>query len=459
MNRRNFLKLLEMSVASCVIPLSIFSDMNKKPNIVFIMADDLGYGDLGCYGQKKIQTPNIDLLAREGIKFKQAYAGSPVCAPSRCSLMTGFHNGHNRIRDNIPHGIFLQPDDFTVAELLKQAGYITGAIGKWSLGNPGSWGVANWQGFDEFFGHLNQDQAHFYYPDYLWENNQIKLLTGNRAEQKEEYSHDLFSEKGLSFIEKHQQYPFFLYLAYTIPHFSDYPNNVPEHFLVPDDAPYSSKDWPQIEKNYAAMITRLDKDVGRIMEKVKSLGLEENTLIIFTSDNGPYEGESIHNVEFFNSNGPLRGQKREVYEGGIRVPFIARWKEVVPENRESDQIIAFWDVLPTLAELIGIEPPKQIDGISFLPTLMGRKQIRQHPCLYWDYGHVRDQYKQAIRYENWKGVRNGIGSPLELYDLEVDIGEKNNLAQKYPQRVEFLEELLNHAYVESKNYPIQTKVK
>ncbi len=294
-----------------------------KPNIVFIMADDLGYGDLGCYGQKKIRTPNIDRLAEEGMRFTHAYAGSSVCAPSRCSLLTGFHNGHNRVRDNIPHGIFLQPDDFTLAELLKQAGYRTGGIGKYSLGNPGSWGIPNYQGFDYYYGHLNQDQAHFYYPDYLWEDDQVVLLTGNRAGRKGEFTQDLFTEKALKFIELNSQKPFFLYLAYTTPHYSDYPPDTPDIFPVPSDEPYSDRDWPQVAKNYAAMITRMDEDIGEITDLISRLGIEENTLIIFTSDNGPWQGIPTP-IEFFDSNGPLRGGKREMYEGGVRVPFIVK---------------------------------------------------------------------------------------------------------------------------------------
>jgi len=296
--------------------------------------------------------------------------------------MTGMHNGHNRIRDNLPHEIWLRPDDFTVAEMLKQAGYRTSGIGKWSLGNPGSWGIPNYQGFDYYYGHLNQDQAHFYYPDYLWENDKVVLLQevvmvndvgkmrGNRGGQKAMYTHDLFTRKALDFIGRHREHPFFLYLAYTIPHFSDYPKNSPDHFIIPSDEPYTDRDWPQISKNYAAMITLMDRDVGRIVQKIRELGIDENTIIFFTSDNGPYAG-SVHDVEFFDSNGPLRGVKRDVYEGGIRVPFIVRWPGKIQAGAVNDQILAFWDILPTLAELTGLPVPKGIDGISMLPALMG----------------------------------------------------------------------------------------
>jgi arylsulfatase A-like enzyme len=427
---------------------------NAKPNIVFILADDLGYGDLGCYRQKTILTPMLDKLAEEGTRFTQAYAGSTVCAPSRCCLMSGLHNGHGRVRDNIPHGIFLQPDDVTVAEILKQAGYRTGAIGKWSLGNPGSWGVANYQGFDYFYGHLNQDQAHFYYPDYLWENDQVVLLRGNRGGNRGDYTHDLFTDKALRFIEDNQQRPFFLYVAYTIPHWSDYDKDSPDSQIVPTDAPYSDRDWPQVEKNYAAMVTRLDRDVGRIMGLLKALGIDQNTILFFTSDNGP-SAERLHKVEFFDSNGPLRGVKRDLYEGGIRVPMLVRWPGQVPAGRVSDQIWAFWDVMPTLAELAGLPPPEGIDGISMLPTLLGREQTQQqHDYLYWDYGHVRDEYKQAVRFGDWKAVRNGRNAPLELYDLADDIAETRNVAQQHPDIVSRVEQIIKEAYIESPQYPI-----
>jgi arylsulfatase A-like enzyme len=441
------LALLKASAVQAALP------GNAKPNIVFILADDLGYGDLGCYGQKEIRTPMLDRLAEEGTRFTQAYAGSTVCAPSRCCLMTGLHNGHGRVRDNIPHGIFLQPDDVTIAELLKQAGYRTGAIGKWSLGNPGSWGVANYQGFDYFYGHLNQDQAHFYYPDYLWENDQVVLLRGNRGGNRGDYTHDLFTDKALRFIEDNKQRRFFLYLAYTIPHWSDYDKNSPDSQIVPTDAPHTDRDWPQVEKNYAAMVTRLDRDVARIMNLLKTLGIDQNTIVFFTSDNGP-SAERVHKVEFFDSNGPLRGVKRDLYEGGIRVPMLVRWPGQVPPGRVSDRIWAFWDVMPTLAELAGVPSPRGIDGISMVPTLLGRDQTQQHDYLYWDYGHVRDEYKQAVRFGDWKAVRNGRDAPLELYDLASDIAETRNVAQQHPDVVSRIEQIINEAYIESPQYPI-----
>ncbi len=426
-----------------------------RPNIIFIMADDLGYGDLGCYGQKQIFTPHLDQMAREGTRFTQAYAGSTVCAPSRCCLMTGLHNGHARIRDNIPHGTFLRDEDVTLGEVAKSAGYRTGAIGKWSLGVHGSEGKPNDQGFDDWFGHLDQDQAHFYYPHYLWDNDRIKLLKGNRAERRGEYTHDLFTQRALQFIEQSDETPFFLYLAYTIPHWSDYPSESPESQIVPSDEPYTSKDWPQVEKNYAAMVTRMDRDVGQILALLKKRGLDENTIVFFTSDNGPCAHQrKAHRPKFFNSRGPLQGHKRNLYEAGIRVPMIVRWPGEVPAGRTSDQVWAFWDVMPTLAELAGAAPPKTTDGISMAPAILGREQTQQHDYLYWDYGHSRGNFMQAVRMGDWKGIRNGIGAEIELYDLATDSAERNNIAAEHPQVVAKIERAMRESFVETPAYPI-----
>ena len=436
-----------------------------RPNIIFIMADDLGYGDLGCYGQEKILTPHIDQLSAEGMRFTQAYSGSTVCAPARSSLLTGFHNGNNRIRDNLPHGIYLRPDDFTIAEMFKKAGYKTGGVGKWGVGIPGTWGLPNMQGFDYFYGHYNQDQAHFYYPDYLWENDRLVLLqelviidevgkiVGNRGGENRFYTHDLFTQKAMDFIDRNADNPFFLYLSYTIPHFSDYPKDTPEHFIVPSDEPYTDRDWQQIEKNYAAMITRMDRDVGRIMEQLRGLGLESNTLVIFTSDNGSYQGVPTP-IEFFNSNGPFRGGKRDNYEGGIRIPFIARWKNVIPEGVENDKVIAFWDMMPTFADIVNYPGIIKTDGLSFWPDLRGGKG-EEHDYLYWDYGHVRETFMQALRYGKYKlhSISRGDEIRYELYDLEVDPGESDNLVNKRPEIVEKMKHLMNQAYTFSDDYP------
>lgn len=447
--------------------LSFASDFEKteRPNIIFIMADDLGYGDLGSYGQKKILTPNIDRLAEEGMRFTQAYAGSSVCAPSRSSLLTGFHNGHNRIRDNLPHGVYLRPDDFTISELLKQAGYQTGGVGKWGVGIPGSWGLPNQQGFDYWYGHYNQDQAHFYYPDYLWENdklvllqemvieNEVGQLIGNRGGENRFYTHDLFTEKALDFIKRNRDNPFFLFASYTVPHFSTYPKDSPKHYIIPSDEPYSNKNWSQMAKNYAAMITRLDRDVGKIVHLLKKLRLERNTLIIFTSDNGPYKGVDVP-VEFFNSNGPYKGGKRDLYEGGIRIPFIAKWKDVIPEGTVNNKPIAFWDIMPTFAELIAYPGEIETDGISILQELKGNESI-PHEYLYWDYGHARKTYIQALRYGKYKGINTNIENTnhFELYDLEKDPRETNDISGNHPDLVHKIQLLMQKAHEPNEDYP------
>ncbi len=465
MKREMAIKLIPVLLLFFLFQPPALPQAAARPNVVFIMADDLGYGDLGCYGQEKIRTPHIDQLAAEGMRFTQAYAGSSVCAPSRSSLMAGFHNGHNRIRDNLPHGIYLRPDDFTLAELFKQAGYATGGVGKWGLGVPGSWGLPNQQGFDYWYGHINQDQAHFYYPDYLWENDELVLLQemvmvnevgklkGNRGGENSFYTHDLFTDKAVQFIGQNRENPFFLYLSYTIPHFSDYPKDSPEHFIVPSDAPYTDEDWPQMAKNYAAMISRMDGDVGKIMELLKALGIDENTLVIFTSDNGPYTGVPTP-IEFFNSNGPFRGGKRDLYEGGIRVPFIARWKNVIPAGTENDKVIAFWDMMPSFADLTGHPAELETDGISILPDLKGQKG-KEHEFLYWDYGHVRPTFKQAIRQGPYKGISitSKEQRSFELYKLEEDPGETKNIADSHPEVVDELQKMMDQAYAPTNDYP------
>lgn len=434
---------------SLTLLLSAVTGAAEKPNIVFIMADDLGYGDLGCYGQKDILTPNIDQLARDGIRFTQAYAGSTVCAPSRSSLMTGMHNGHNRVRDNIPHyEDYLQEEDLTLADVLKNAGYRCGGIGKWSLGTAGTTGRATKQGFDMFFGYLDQDHAHYYFPKYMDDNDSRLEMPGNPL-SKEHYSHDLMTDRALQFIRESRNRPFFFYGAYTVPHFS-HPSECPTKFAVPTDVPYSDRDWDQASKNYAAMITRLDADVGRIVTLVAELGLTENTLLIFTSDNGAF-GDA---PKRFRSSGPLRGHKRDLYEGGIRVPFIAHWPGKIPKGKVSDEIIAFWDMLPTLAELAGAPVPDGIDGRSAMDALRGGKRQSNHEYLYWDYGHCRPKFSQAVRLGDWKGVRNGQDNAIELYDLKTDLGETTNVANAHPDVVGKIETIMTTAYVESKRYPL-----
>ena len=428
----------------------------RRPNIIFILADDLGYGDLGCYGQQRIQTPNIDKLAAEGMRFTQCYAGSTVCAPSRCALMTGLHTGHATVRGNalMP----LRPQDVTIAEVLKRAGYTTALIGKWGLGEPGTTGVPNRKGFDTFFGYLNQVHAHNYYPDYLWRNEERATIEGNIvtdgvASQHAQYAPDLFTKEALRFVEQQKDSPFFLYLAYITPHANNERGNKEGNGLeVPDDAPYSNKPWPQVEKNFAAMVTRMDADVGRLMTRLKKLGLDENTIVFFSSDNGPHK-EGGHDPLFFQSGGPLKGTKRDLYEGGIRVPMIARWPGHIAAGKTSEQVWAFWDFVPTAAELCGITPPAGLDGISMMPALLDKGEQKQHDFLYWEF-HERG-FQQAVRMGDWKAVRPAWGKPLELYDLRSDLAERHNVAGQNAEIVSKIEEYLKNARSESVRWPIQ----
>lgn len=417
-----------------------------KPNIIYILADDLGYGDLGCYGQTTIQTPQTDKMASQGMKFTDHYSGSTVCAPSRCTLMTGLHTGHSRVRGNATAPLL--PEDVTVAKLLQEAGYKTGLIGKWGLGEAGSTGTPNKQGFDYFFGYLNQINAHNSYPEFLWRNeekvmldNKVEIIqksyakgVGSVAREKNTHSHDLFTDEALKFIDTNKDSSFFLYLAYTIPHANN--EGIPMGQIgmeVPDLGIYKEKDWPEAQKAHAAMITLLDKDVGTILQKLNDLNLGKNTLVIFTSDNGPHN-EGGADPEFFDSNGKLKGMKRDLYEGGVRVPTIAWWPGKISEGTESNHISAFWDFLPTACELAGIPITDNTDGISFLPTLVGRNQ-KQHEYLYWEF--MEKGGRQGVRKNNWKAVRYDMAdnpdAPIQLFDISTNIGEENNLSFDYPE--------------------------
>lgn len=433
------------------------NEQTGQPNIIFIMADDLGYGDLGCYGQSKIKTPNIDQLASEGTRFTQAYAGGPVCTPSRSVLMTGLHNGHTPARDNIPHySTYLDENDKTIAEILKKAGYRCGGVGKWSLGDAGTVGSATNKGFDMWFGYLNQDHAHYYFTEYLddsyrAENDCQFELPGN-PETKLFYSHHLMAERALQFIRDSHDEPFFLYAAFTLPHFSSTIEDE-DRFAVPDTDPYTSKDWDEQSKKYAAMVHMLDQDVGRIVGLIDDLGLKSKTLIVFTSDNGG------HDVIWkgFDTNGPLRGYKRDLTEGGIRVPFIARWPGKIPANKTSTEMISFQDMMPTFAHLAGVKIPENMDGISVVNAFMGKEQKEKHPFLYWDYGHCRDRYDQAVRLGKWKGIRLGKGEKIQLFNLNLDIGERNNVAGSYPEIVNEIDRIMKEASIPSKRYPVGEK--
>lgn len=443
------MKRVLLSVALPLLLCMGTSQCKETPNIIFIMADDMGYGDLGCYGQSLIQTPNIDRLAAQGIRFTQAYAGSTVCAPSRGILMTGLHNGHAPVRDNVPHFLtYLRDHHVTIAEALKQAGYRCGGIGKWSLGDPGTEGRPLNQGFDGWFGYLNQDHAHYYYPEYLDSGEGIRQLPGNVV-NKTHYSHDLMTNWALQFIGQSHAEPFFLYCAYTIPHYASSAEDETQ-FPVPSDVPYQDRPWTQAEKNYAAMITRFDRDVGRMVKLTRDLKIDKNTVVIVTSDNGPW-GQAPSK---FRSAGPLRGAKRSLYEGGIRVPLVAHWPGVIPEGRVSDEVIAFWDILPTVAEVAGGQAPENVDGMSVWPAFLGRRLVRKHPYLYWDYGHCRARYDQAVRLGPWKGIRLGLKSKVQLFNLESDVEESTDVAAQYPGIVRKIEEIMKTAATPSDRYPI-----
>lgn len=441
------------------------------PNIIYILADDLGYGDLSCYGQTKFSTPNIDKLASQGMLFTQHYSGSTVCAPSRSTLMTGMHTGHTIIRGNkvrkkdsiLLEGQFPIPDNtYTLPEMLKEKGYKTGAFGKWGLGFPGSEGDPTEQGFDTFFGYNCQRLGHNYYPYHLWSNKDSIVLNGNAAMKKEIYGPELIHQKTIQFIEDNKEEPFFLYVASIIPHaelvapekiVKEFRGNYsPEkEFNGVDDGPeyrngpYASQ--KECHATFAAMVSILDQQVGEIMEKVIELGLDKNTLIVFTSDNGPHN-EGGADPEFFNSNGDLKGHKRDLYEGGIRVPMIVSWPEKIKASTKSDHISAFWDIFPTLGAIIEADIPDNIDGVSFLPTLLNNaEKQKEHKYLYWEF-HEKGG-RQAVRKGNWKAVKYNVlkqpNAPLELYDLSKDIKEEHNIAKEHPRIVKEMEKIMSGA--------------
>lgn len=428
------------------------AEVSRPPNIVFIMADDLGYGDVGCYGQQMIQTPVLDRLAAEGLRFTSCYAGSTVCAPSRCVLMTGMHTGHARVRGNAR--VPLEPEDITVAEVLKSAGYTTGIFGKWGLGEPNSTGVPTRQGFDQWFGYLNQRHAHNYYPEYLWRNTEQVTLSKNKDGQRTTYSQDLIMKEALAFIRSTGEGPFFLYLPFTLPHANNERGR--EGMEIPSDEPYSDRDWPPQQRNHAAMITRFDSDVGLVMQALAERGVDEQTIVFVTSDNGPHR-EGGADPDFFSSAGPLRGIKRSLTDGGIRVPMIVRWPQKIAAGTTSDQAWSFQDFLPTAAELAGAETPPGIDGISMVPTLLGPQQAGrsqpEHEYLYWEF-HERG-FKQAVRLGPWKGIRTKRGNPLELYHVVSDIGEENDVAEEHPELVAKIENILETARTPSEHWPLK----
>lgn len=459
--------------AMLVASTSCAGTKNTQPNIVYILADDLGYGDVGCYGQKYIQTPNIDKLAADGMLFTQHYAGCTVSAPSRSSLMTGLHTGHTYIRGNKeaqPEGQEPLPENtFTVAKMLKQAGYVTGAFGKWGLGSPGSSGDPNKQGFDEFYGYNCQRLAHNYYPYHLWHNQTKVVLEGNAGTKKEQYAQDLIHQQAMQFLRKNKDKTFFMFLPYVLPHaeLTSHEDSILGLYKnkMEEKKPYKGVDSPEGEgykdgsygssanphADFAAMITRLDAYVGDVVKELKRLGLDKNTLVIFTSDNGPHR-EGGADPDFFKSYGPLRGVKRDMFEGGIRVPMIASWPGKIKAGVTTDHISAFWDILPTFKELAGIKTQVETDGISMVPTLFSQKNQKEHPYMYWEFHEGGG--KIAVRKGNWKGIKLNYGkepdAPMLLFDLSKDTHEDNNVAAEHPEVVAELEKIMKSARTESK---------
>ncbi|MDR0713327.1 MAG: arylsulfatase [Bacteroidales bacterium] len=455
-------------VASCGQAKSAGS----PPNIILIVADDLGYGDLGCYGQQYIKTPHIDRLAKEGMLFTQYYAGCTVSAPSRSSLVTGLHTGHSPIRGNRemkPEGQYPQPaGTYTIAKMLKENGYATGCFGKWGLGAPHSEGAPENQGFDEFFGYNCQRLAHNYYPYRLWHNRDTVWLPGNAGHKTEQYAQDLIQQQALRFIENSRSKPFFAFLTCILPHaelvnpddsiIAGYRNRFPEKPFKGVDGGAAYKDGgygstPHPKADFAAMITRFDAYVGEITELLERLGLDKNTVVMITSDNGPHR-EGGADPDFFKSYGPLRGIKRDLYEGGIRVPLIVRYPEKIKAGAVCSHISAFWDVMPTLAELAGAKA-KHTDGISFLPTLLGKTKQRQHDYLYWEF-HEQGG-KMAVRKADWKAVRLNVNHPgkpsVELYNLSEDIHEDHNVAEQHPEIVAEMLKIMQQAHQYSALFP------
>ena len=470
-------KLISFALAITFIAANNASAANQ-PNIILIMADDLGRGELGCYGQQKIKTPRIDELAAEGLRFTQFYAGSPVCAPSRCTLMTGKHTGNAAIRDNREKGpwtalaqkyepVFtgqepLPDDEVTIAELLKARGYATAAIGKWGLGHFGTSGDPNKQGFDLFYGYNCQRHAHNHYPAFLWRNDQKEPLPGNDGKNATgTHSQKKFTEEALKFIHEHKEGPFFLYLPYIIPHLAiQPPKSALDHYAGQfpeadhDDKSHYIK-HPTPRAGYAAMVSYLDSEVGKIVDLVDELGLDKNTLILFTSDNGPtYERAGGADSTYFNSTAGLRGRKTEVYEGGIRVPMIARWTGKVASGGTIDSPGALWDLLPTLSELAGAAPPIDGDGVSLLDLIVEAKPLPPREYFYWEYPTHGGQ--QAVRWGDWKGVRTKLfegPQPWQLYDLAADEQEVFDVAAEHPDVVARIDEAARESHVGSKQFP------
>lgn len=436
-----------------------------KPNIVFVITDDLGYGDLSCYGQKSFKTPNLDRLAAQGIRFTDHYSGATVCAPSRCCLMTGRDTGHASIRGNGPFALRPDPEDLTVATILRDAGYSTALIGKSCVtGNTQTPETLKAKGFDYFYGTTDHKDGHFRYPPFLYENSERVVLEGNTRYAGPHYDLDLYARKALEFIGKSNDKPFFMVLSLPVPHAS---LAVPEESMavvrpgIGKDSSYSPKDKhygdvKEVKASYAGMVVRVDSVIGSILESLKSRGIDENTMVMFTSDNGSHVEGGYH-YSMLESNGRLRGGKRDLYEGGIRVPFIARWPGGIPAGQTTGHPSAFWDFLPTVCDLTGAKAPTGIEGISYAPTLAGKAtQQAKHEALYWEFHELNG--RRALRMDQWKlvqyGLKPGAFGEAELYDLANDVSEKINLAGKHPERVKSMLERLDRSRVANDRFAL-----
>ena len=462
-----------LSAAALLLAVSCARAQPERPNVIFILADDLGYGDLGSYGQELIRTPRLDRMAAEGMRFTQFYAGATVCAPSRSVLMTGLHGGHTHVRGNAPGPDMtaqsLRDEDVTVAEVFRSAGYATGLFGKWGLGEVGLEGHPLKQGFDEFFGYLNQVHAHNYYPEFLWRGLEKEALRnkvqrveriyggfrGGWATERRDYAHDVVMREALRWIEGRGAAPFFLYLALTIPHANNEgTRGTGDGAEVPEHGIYAAEDWPDPDKGQAAMITRMDRDVGTLLDRLAELGIAESTLVMFSSDNGPHN-ESNHDLVKFNPSGGLRGIKRDLYEGGIRVPLLAHWPGTVEAGSVSDHIGYFGDLMATAADLSGAEMPSGRDSISFAPMLRGQPDRQEaHDYLYWEF--YEGGSSQAVRLRQWKGVRKPMGTGrIELFDVERDPAEKYDVARNHREVVREIEEIMGRAHVAHPNWTVR----
>lgn len=465
---RFMMKTIRLFLALCVL-LAGEAFAARRPNIIYVLADDLGYGDLGCYGQKTLKTPNLDRMAREGMRFTRHYAGSTVCAPSRCVLMTGLHTGHARVRGNGPGQLL--PTDVTFARLLQEAGYATGCFGKWGIGNPPPLNDPAVHGFDEFYGYVNMYHAHNFYPEWMVKNGKKVRLrnqlypdwldqrTGARegagvAEKAVDYAPELIAREMLKFIRERKDQPFLVYYALNIPHANNEGGGEERidrnGMRVPDLGAFKDRDWPVQEKGFARMMQFIDRDMGRIFGLLKELGLDRDTVVMFSSDNGPHQ-EGGHKMPFFDSNGPLKGMKRDLYEGGIRVPFIVRWPGTVEVGRVSDHISGFQDILPTLCDLAGVQAQPKTDGLSLAPLLTGRTgEQKRHSHLYWEF--YERGGRLAVIKGDWKAVRLNVqkdpDAPIELYHLSNDPGEERDVASKHPDIVREMAAIMKAEHVD-----------